>query len=112
MSHGRKQEDTTPVTLRITSQFRTRAGMAYELCDREVRVTVIVTETGEADPSKRWQVEAFCTADPTARVDRSGPTRREALLAMGAVWDRDEAGKLPPFDWEGAARALGVVRAL
>lgn len=114
MNHSRKKEDGNAAdVVRITSQFRTRDGMAYELCDHEVRLTVVLTEDRQGEEDGRWRVEAYLTQQPTRRVDRAGPTRREAVVRAGSTWRLDAThGALPAFDWDGAARVLALVRAI
>jgi hypothetical protein len=97
--------------LRITAQFRTREGMAYELREHGERLTVLITAA--ADASMPWRVEAFATGRPDANVQHAALTRREALRLTGAEWRRDAGARtLPSFDWDAIALALGSVRAI
>jgi hypothetical protein len=111
----RKKSDTDDGTdaLRITAQFRTREGMAYELRDHGARLTVLITESGKDDTGGPWRVEVFSSLAPASAISRTAPTRREALRRTGTDWALDAQSRgLPMFDWDAVARALTVVRAI
>lgn len=97
--------------LRITAQFRTREGMAYELREHGARLTVMITAGTQSEGA--WLVEAFSSLEPTSGIQNIAATRREALRRTGAAW-RVEAGNrgLPQFDWDAVADALTTVRAI
>jgi len=99
--------------LRITSQFRTREGMAYELRDHGARLTVLITETRGEAAAAAWRVEAFASLTPAVTISHTAPTRREALQRTGGGWELGaREHNLPTFDWDAVARALAVVRAI
>ena len=111
----RKKSHTDDGTdaLRITSQFRTREGMAYELRDHGARLTVLITESAKDEADDRWRVEAFSSLAPTSAISTTAPTRREALQRTGTRWALDAPSReLPMFDWDAVARALTIVRAI
>ena len=94
--------------VRITMQYRTARGMAYDLRDAVTRVTVLISEsTAEGSPGA-WEVEAK-TAVEGEEARAFGPTRTEALRSVAALWAERH---LPKFDWEAAVAALDLVRAL
>jgi len=99
--------------LRITAQFRTREGMAYELREHGARLTVLISESAKNDVEGPWRVEVFSSLAPTAGISRAAATRREALQRSGVEWAVDAPTRgLPSFDWEAVARVLTVVRAI
>lgn len=114
MSERKKSHsDNGTDALRITAQFRTREGMAYELRDKGARLTVLISESDKDAKGEPWRVEAFSSLAPTSAVARTASTRREALQRTGAEWVVDAPSRgLPSFDWEAVARALAVVRAI
>lgn len=109
----RSSSDDGTDALRITDQFRTRDGMAYELRAHGARLTVLITELRTVGNEGEWRVEAFSSLDPASTVAREGPTKREALQRMGIDWASDARTRgLPAFDWDAVARALATVRAI
>lgn len=99
--------------LRITAQFRTRKGMAYELREHGARLTVVITEGDKQANAAPWLVEAFASQTPASAISNAADTRREALRRIGAEWAQDaQARGLPTFDWEAVATALSSVRAI
>jgi hypothetical protein len=112
---SRKKSDNDDGTdaLRITDQFRTREGMAYELRAHGARLTVLISENAKDDADGPWRVEAFCSLAPESAISRTAPTRGEALQRTGAEWALHARSRgLPMFDWDAVARALTVVRAI
>ena len=94
---------------RITTQYRTRTGMAYDLSSEGSRVTVSVSRLGnEAD--SLWEIEvASGPREARETLMESAPTRAEALTRIAASWVEK---RLPEFDWAAATEALTSVRAL
>lgn len=101
--------------LRITQQFRSGETMVYDLRGKAGRLTLRVSgRGGNEGPPTEWRVEASTSTSPDApAVAEWGPTRAEALRAVGHSWcEKRLAGNLPLFDWESVARALSAVRAI
>ena len=102
--------------LRITTQFRSGEAMVYDLRSKAGRLTLRVSGRGGAEggPPTEWCVEASTSTSPDAVVVAEwGPTRAEALRAVGRSWgEKRIAGNLPVFDWESVARAMSAVRAV
>jgi hypothetical protein len=101
--------------IRITQQFRSRDTMVYDLRGRAGRLTLRITGRGGDDgPPTEWHVEASTSSSPDAVVvAEEGPTRAEALRAVGRSWDQKRlASNLPSFDWESVAHAMAAVRAI
>lgn len=101
-------------TLKITNQFRLKAGLVYDLrCDGS-RLTVFITPRERPDDSGEWRVEARASHSPEAFVVTEwGATRIEALREAGRVWASKVAEQgLPTFDWEAVVKALQDVRAV
>jgi hypothetical protein len=111
----RATSDEKTTTLKITNQFRSKGGMAYDLSCNGVRLTLLMTaRTGSADPNE-WHVQARGArkADQVAVVSEWGATRADALRAVGQAWLNDEqTADLRVFDWEAVASALSSVRAI
>ena len=100
-------------SLRITDQFRTRHGMAYELRERGSRLTLLIAERTTPDAGTEWHVEATSVQLPGAAFSHAASTRAEALRQTGMHWAADcDARGLPSFDWEAVAKALTAVRAI
>jgi hypothetical protein len=98
--------------MRITDQYRTRDGMAYELREKGARLTILIAERPNGD-GREWHVEASSSQNPETNISQVATTRAEALRRMALEWTTDSAARgLPSFDWEAVARALSVVRAI
>jgi hypothetical protein len=113
MSRAAKTDNGTD-KLRITDQFRTRNGMAYELRQHGARLTVLIAERPiENGDGSEWLVEASSVQFPGSEVSQVAPTRAEALRKIGMQWVADAAARgLPSFDWTAVATALTAVRAI
>lgn len=101
--------------LRITTQFRSGEAMIYDLRSKAGRLTLRVTGRGGDDgPPTEWCIEAATSTSPDAVVVAEwGPTRAEALRAVGRSWSTKlVAGNLPVFDWQSVALAMSAVRAI
>lgn len=97
---------------RITDQFRTRQGMAYELRESGARLTVLIAERTNEGGSE-WLVEASSVQFPGAEIAHTASTKAEALRRTGAQWVEDSMARgLPTFDWTAVAKALTAVRAI
>ena len=101
--------------LRITTQFRSGEAMVYDLRSKAERLTLRVSgRGGDEGPPTEWCVEASTSTSPDAVVVAEwGPTRAEALRAVGRSWaEKRIACNLPVFDWQSVARAMSAVRAI
>lgn len=111
MSRAAKNDNGTD-KLRITDQFRTRNGMAYELRQQGARLTVLIAEQTDAAGSQ-WHVEASSQQFPGSGMSHVASTRAEALRRIGLEWGEGAASRgLPSFDWSAVAVALSAVRAI
>lgn len=111
----RERDEPKSTALRIMNQFRASGGMTYDMKCDGVRLTLEIHErTHEAQPDA-WRIEArgASSADRKATVLEWGPTRIEALRAVGRAWaeSADTMG-LRVFDWDAVANALVAVKAL
>ena len=101
--------------LRITNQFRSGGGMAYDLkCEGSPPNALDRERAGATDPGD-WRIEArgSLSADDKANVVEWGHTRADALAAIGRVWlIAADTARLRVFDWDAVATALRAVRAL
>jgi hypothetical protein len=101
-------------SLRITDQFRGRRGFVYDFRCQGSRLTLCIVPRASPDDSDEWCIEARSSHAPGAVVVAEwGPTRVDALRAVGRTWvsQAPEQG-LPSFDWDAVATALTQVRAL
>jgi hypothetical protein len=112
MRERKSASDNGTDALRITAQFRTRQGMAYELREHGARLTVLISANDDGADAA-WRCEAFSSLAPANAIARTAPTRQEALQRTGAEWTVDARRRdLPAFDWDAVSRALAVVRAI
>ncbi len=99
--------------LRIMNQFRDKRGMVYDLKCQGDRLTLRVNQREQPDDPGEWHIAAQTSAASDVTIAEWGPTKEEALRAVGRGWSAAAAsGKLPPFDWDGIVRVLTLVRAL
>jgi hypothetical protein len=101
-------------TLKITNQFRLRAGLVYDFRCEGSRLTVFITPRERPDDVGEWRVEARASHAPDALVVTEwGATRIEALREVGRAWgSKATEHGLPTFDWEAVVKALQDVRAV
>lgn len=107
-----------PPTTIVTTQYRERDGMAYELSCPHGGLCIRVFPAPNDRPlydASRWRVEARTSDAPDALVVTAwGHTRRSAVEAVASWWD-DEARKLAPLpnvDWDEVVGALERVQAI
>ena len=101
--------------LRITQQFRSGEAMTYEFRNKAGRLTLRVTgRGGDEGPPTEWGIEAAIGSGAAASVIAAewGPTRDEALRAVGRSWNRKSASSGLAVDWAQVALAMTAVRAL
>ena len=100
----------------ITTQFRTRNGMAYELKCESAKLALAVSPRESSSDADDWRVEASTRLTPGTEpvvVSAYGPTRTDALREVGRSWvESAPISGLPTVDWEAVAQALIAVRAL
>lgn len=124
-SLGENCDKSTPVTLmkvekdkdalRITNQCRVTGGMTYGLKCEGVLLTLVVSPRASEHDEGEWRVEAKAkrATDEPFLAAEWGPTRIEALRAVGRAWDANVPRHgLGMFDWEAVARVLQEVRAV
>jgi hypothetical protein len=99
--------------LRVTVQYRTKHGNAYELASgTDVLAVHIISPAENASDSSSWHVEARGAVGATApAIDGWGATAAEALHDAGRAWV-SQSPALAPFNWEAVARELHAVRAI
>ncbi len=102
-----------PVTARITSQFRERTNMVYELDCVGTRLTIKMfpeDANGEA-----WRLYAFVkdAADEPVGIEATSSTRASALAELARGWQEAEAPtSMFKLDWPAITQALATVRAI
>lgn len=109
---GARTVGKQPEAAKITSQFRERANMAYEL-ECAGGLTITVKMFPEDAREQVWRVEASLRgAGGEIVVAASAPTRGVAFDAVAHSWSEREAevGRSP--DWDAVRRALTAVRAI
>lgn len=108
---GARTVGKQPEAAKITSQFRERANMAYELeCAGGITLTI---KMFPADPREQaWRVEASPRGASELVVAASAPTRSAAVDAVAQSWAEREAEVGPSPDWGAVRRALTTVRAI
>jgi len=113
MSRPSKKSDDGQDGLRITNQFRTRNGFAYELRFEGARLEVLVTPRTSEDDGGDWHVEASVKTSPEQTIGHWASSKSEALRLTAATWaERSAELGLPTFDWNAITRALVAVRAV
>jgi hypothetical protein len=100
-------------SLKVTVQYRTKQGNAYELAiGASVLAVHIISPAENAADAGSWHVEARGEVSATApAIDGWGATAAEALLDAGRAWVL-QSPALAPFNWEAVARELHAVRAI
>ena len=109
------KEKEAKETVKITNQFHSKGGMAYDLKCDGARLTLFVQGRSTEDDSGEWRVEARGSRSPEAAVVVAewGSTKIEALRAVGKSWaSKAPSLGLATFDWEAIAQALVAVRAM
>ena len=111
----RVRDEPKSTALKITDQYHSGGGMAYDLKCDGVRLTLLITERANSDDPGAWKIEArgALTPEKKASVVEWGATKGDALGAIGRAWAEsiDTMG-LRVFDWDAVANALKTVRAL
>jgi len=109
-------QQKTSETLKITGQARVKTGgMTYGLKCQGVHLTLVVSPRTNEDDNDEWCVEASSSKGLAGNAVMSawGPTRIEALRAVGRSWTESvDVHGLSMFDWEAVAKVLQEVRAL
>jgi len=99
-------------TLKITTQYRTKHRIVYELQSGASLLDVHVWQHEAQSPARGWRVEAHNGRDENAVIiGKLASTRTEALLEVGRAWG-NRAPSLPRFDWPAVVALLASVRAL
>lgn len=95
---------------RITSQFRERQNMTYEL---ECNGATLVLRMFPDETESAWRVEARSSNLEDASVaTASAPTREAAVRALAKSCVDARTPGLYAIDWEAVIRALSTVAAL
>lgn len=100
--------------LRITNQFRSKTGFAYDLKQHEAKVTLNIAPSEGSPDAEAWRVDARVKlSSAIVTVSGSGATRADAIRAVGRSWiSQPSAPQLPVFDWEAVILVLSAVRAV
>jgi hypothetical protein len=99
-------------SVRITDQFRRRDSMVYDISCEDTRLTVEIARS--EGTTGAFTVAAHARQSPEQPVvTEPGPTRAEALRAVGRAWAaKNAAFGFPKVDWELVEQALLAVRAI
>jgi hypothetical protein len=105
---GRGKKHDVPLRAKVTSQFRERTCMAYELDCTGVRVSFKMYPTAN-EGKEDWRIDAWTSLAPEKVVSGSAPNRKEAFQVVETNWTTSGAEAV---DWRAIEEALGTVRAL
>jgi RNA recognition motif-containing protein len=103
------QRNTPPIRAKITSQFRERTCMAYELDCEGVRVSFKMYPTQNESGREEWRIDASTSLAQETIITGRAMNRKAAFDLV----ERDfRASGAPSLDWRAIEEALGTVRAL
>ncbi len=107
------REEKNVAHVRITNQFRSANAMVYDLSCEDTRLTVQIAPLPD-DGGEGFSAMAHARQSPERpSIGESGPTRGDALRALGRSWAaKNGAYGFPMLDWESVAKALLAVRAI
>jgi hypothetical protein len=107
-------EEKREVRVRITNQFRSGNAMVYDLSCDDTRLTVQIAPAPSDEGPGGFIAAAHARQSPDRpSINESGPTRGDALRAVGRAWTaKNGAYGFPMLDWELVAQALVAVRAI
>lgn len=102
---GRGKKDMPALRAKITSQFRERLNMAYELDCAGTKIVFRMFPAAEGP--EQWRVAASAVLTPETVVQATARTRREALAQVEKQW-----GNASGLDWRAIEEVLESVRAI
>lgn len=103
---------TTTSSPKISVQYRTREGRAYEFTSSQNVVFLSICDDGSQDGKPVWHAHAkSLTHQPSAPVDGWGNSPAMALSEVAGAWNRDAESPFR-FDWDAAGEELRRVRAI
>lgn len=100
-------------TVKVTSQFRERHNMAYELDCEGAQLSVKVFPVDRTE--QEWRIEASKKVEPGVEptvISASAATRALALEEVARAWASDESASTTEIDWAEVTIALVAVRAV
>jgi hypothetical protein len=110
-----KNAERTTTALKIMQQTRIKGGMSYSLKCEGVLLTLTISPRTSEEDRDAWHVAARAKRPERDDVamDEWGPTRIDALRALGRTWVSNQFDHgLGMFDWEAVAKVLAEVRAV
>ncbi len=109
-----KDKEAHKNALKITTQFRAKRAMVYELRGNGANLSLSVSPRESASDAGEWRIEAAAVHGPsTVSIVEWGPTRAETLREIGQTWGLEASSRgLPTFDWDEVARLLSTVMAI
>jgi hypothetical protein len=105
-----KDQERDP--LRITNQFWSRHGMVYDLRGHGTHLTVVVSQRKNESDLGEWCAQARVGRADTEPLEQWGPTRVDAVRAVGRLWSESMPIGLNPLDWDAVIKLLAAVRAV
>jgi hypothetical protein len=107
-------KDKSTASVRITTQFRSGKSMMYDLSCEDNRLTVEIAPSENDAGQQAFTAAAHARQSPERpSITEPGPTRAEALRAVGRAWAaKNGAFGFPTVDWEQVGQALHAVRAI
>ena len=105
---GRGKKDIPPRRAKITSQFRERTCMAYELdcAGTKIGIKMYPSNTPEGAPQE-WRIEAIAVLTPDTVITATASTRKAAFDDIEKQW-----GTVSDLDWRAIQECLESVRAI
>lgn len=111
-----REKEAQPKMPRITTQYRSRGAMIYELeCAGGIPLDLHVSTRRRSDLlDAEWCVEAHHGhAEGAIVMTEWGPTASAALEQVAVAWaEKATSLGLPNHDWAGVTRVLQAVRAI
>lgn len=108
--NGRGKKDIPPRRAKITSQFRERHNMAYELdcAGTKIGFKMFPTEAPvQTQAPEAWRVDAVAVLEPERVITATARTRRAAFEQIEKQW-----GGVSNLDWRAIQEALESVKAI
>ena len=106
-----RSKSKTPDAAKVTSQFRERAGMMYELDCTGTPLSVKMTPEDPRELAWRLEVSVRGTTDVLTATAKTRGAALEAIIAE-ATAAADPTGVLAVLDWAAVKTALTSVRAI
>lgn len=110
----RGRGNVSPVGPKITTQYRSKLTMIYELESHGSAFEILISRASADSESDGWHVVAHNgVGEGAIAVAADGATASDALIGVAQSWRATgPAGGLAELDWEAIAQLLRTVRAI